>query len=623
MGVGPIFEFELLTTARRGRYYAVRAACAAVILLIYWQMYLAWEAEFGAVLTPGLVSRFAHATLLALVVWLEVLVLALTPTLAAGAIASEKQGKTLGYVLATPLGSGEIVVGKLLARLLHAGIALAVAMPVLSMLVLFGGVDPRLIGLAVLVPASGVFLLAALGVLASVYARGVREALFLTYAVEGVWLLAPTLLRWIAAVAWPYLPWLGEASLWLADWLSASSPVDVVKNYLFLSIRGLGGGAASAEELFWLAGLQSAAGVVLVAVAAWRLRPVYRRQQGGRVEPRRDRPPAFRWVERPDCGDRPMAWKERHALRGTRLTRAVGGLLAFCLGLLVLSGLYRYGVPAATEAWNYGVSPFTPDWQQTGERYRFHNYLHFAVAMLSLPGLVLVAAAAGGSVTAEHEADTWTGLTATDLTGPEVLLAKRDGAMLAGRRVGLVVAALLACGVATGAVHPLSLLTLPLVLIVFARFAATLGVWVSVRLRSTWRAQFLTVALLFLANITGQAAWGALRPFAPIIAPGMMPVHVAWAVLPRGVWDQVAAGFHVARTHLGRGDRLLEVVDSGDFWSLTVAVLALAVYAGLTRALRWDLLRRFEVVAGRARRGPEAVAAGEAGLIGRGTRRPR
>ena len=33
---GPVFQFELLTTARRGRYYLMRSAYALTLLLILW-----------------------------------------------------------------------------------------------------------------------------------------------------------------------------------------------------------------------------------------------------------------------------------------------------------------------------------------------------------------------------------------------------------------------------------------------------------------------------------------------------------------------------------------------------------------------------------------------------------
>ena len=57
-------------------------------------------------------------------------------------IANEKQRKTLHYLLSSRLTSGEIVLGKLLARMLHVAVFLAIGLPIMSLLTLFGGVDP-------------------------------------------------------------------------------------------------------------------------------------------------------------------------------------------------------------------------------------------------------------------------------------------------------------------------------------------------------------------------------------------------------------------------------------------------------------------------------------------------
>ena len=70
--------------------------------------------------------------------------LLLTPALVAGVIADEKQRKTLHYLMASRLSSAEIVLGKLLVRMLYVTVLLGVSLPVLSLLVLLGGIDPRL-----------------------------------------------------------------------------------------------------------------------------------------------------------------------------------------------------------------------------------------------------------------------------------------------------------------------------------------------------------------------------------------------------------------------------------------------------------------------------------------------
>ena len=85
---GPIFEFELLTTSRRGRYYAVRSGYACILLLIIWQIYEYWVVEFGVMMTPSLASRFALSIFAAIAIGQEVLVVLLTPAMVSGVISA-------------------------------------------------------------------------------------------------------------------------------------------------------------------------------------------------------------------------------------------------------------------------------------------------------------------------------------------------------------------------------------------------------------------------------------------------------------------------------------------------------------------------------------------------------
>ena len=117
-------------------------------------------AEFGA----GMFSTFATVQGIA--------ILLLTPALIAGVIADERQRKTLYYLLASRLTSGEIVLGKLASRLLHVGVFLALGLPILSLLTLFGGVNPRVILLTYAGTASTAIFLAGLSVLVSTTSRG-------------------------------------------------------------------------------------------------------------------------------------------------------------------------------------------------------------------------------------------------------------------------------------------------------------------------------------------------------------------------------------------------------------------------------------------------------------------
>ena len=116
---GPVFNFELMATARRSRFYLVRAFYAAILFVILWGVHSAWASETGGELPSRMVSWFAFSTFCGITIGQEILVLVLTPALVAGVIADEKQRKTLHYLMASRLTSAEIVLGKLLVRMFY------------------------------------------------------------------------------------------------------------------------------------------------------------------------------------------------------------------------------------------------------------------------------------------------------------------------------------------------------------------------------------------------------------------------------------------------------------------------------------------------------------------------
>ena len=127
------------------------------------------------------------------------------------------------------------------------------------------------------------------------------------------------------------------------------------------------------------------------------------------------------------------------------------------------------------------------EWWQSGHggtafihrRFSLNQSLRDLTAGLSVLGFVAVATVAATSVTGERERRTWTGLTTTLLTGREVARAKVAGSVRAVRGPAIVFLVLWGLGLATGSVHPLGVLAAALGLFVFARFAAAVGVLMS------------------------------------------------------------------------------------------------------------------------------------------------
>jgi hypothetical protein len=225
-------------------------------------------------------------------------------------------------------------------------------------------------------------------------------------------------------------------------------------------------------------------------------------------------------------------------------------------------------------------------------------YLQVVVPLLCLVGILHVAGAAAVSITSEHEGDSWISLTATDLSGREVVFGKMLAAIWGARRIGLLAAFLVALGVASDSVDWLGAVASALSALVFAWFTAALGVWVSLHLKSSWRAQFLTVSGLLLINLLGQTALNLLRYPAPLVFPGFMPAQLGRVLFRPGFQESFAA----SRPWPGSFRSFIEDIDSGEFWTAVLAVLSLVIYSGLAAGLSWHALCLFEKAAGRPQR---------------------
>ena len=150
---------------------------------------------------PEEIRLFSESTFMAFAQAQLVTLLCLLPALVAGVIADEHQRKTLHYLLASRLSSLEIVLGKLGARLLHVGTFVALGLPVVCLLALYGGLDPRKVGYIYFGTFTTVLAVAGPSMFISVLARRPRDAILAAYALEALWLLGAAGHRPVRAVS--------------------------------------------------------------------------------------------------------------------------------------------------------------------------------------------------------------------------------------------------------------------------------------------------------------------------------------------------------------------------------------------------------------------------------------
>jgi ABC-type transport system involved in multi-copper enzyme maturation permease subunit len=508
MLLGPVFHFELVRIARRWRLYAVRFGFGMILLLLIGFNYLSffdpdrpWDLLMAHQVSISRLAQFGTSLVVTILLAQAALVLALTPGLVADSIAGERQRKTLHYLMASRLRSGEIVAGKLAARLLHLAVFVAVTLPILSLLTLFGGVDPRDLGMAFLATATTTYWLAGLAILASAVTRNARDALLASYALAVLFLVGPLVVEGLIAGLSgvpEFAPWgfVFDALHTLNGWFLAVNPLSLLGNVWSLQRAGSG---AMLEPLAWMIGLQAAYGTACVILTTLILRPMYRWIEGQSGVRRKGR---WRWrrlLPRPAVGNWPVYWKEAHVsgtTAGTLRTLIRFGLILLVTGIMV--AVLSEAPGAFHELLSEGV--FASDYRSVRERSEFNMVLRVGGSAIFGLWLVALGLTTAGGIATEREQDTWISLLATPLEGREILRDKMLGPLRAVAPLGAPVLVLWTLGLLSGAIHPFGFLLGLAALGLFTWFVVAMGTYASLISQTAWRAQGFVLAVLVAPN---------------------------------------------------------------------------------------------------------------------------
>jgi ABC-type Na+ efflux pump permease subunit len=266
---GPIIAREVATTPRPLRYYLWRASFSCLLLILLWT---AWQGIIGwqDVREVGVMARFGTVIYGIFAMLQLVIMLFFAPLSTAAAVAYEKDRRTFNLLLMTSLSDLEIVVGKLVAGLLHILIILGASVGLLSICALLGGISfGQVANLFAVTAASGVAG-GAMGLLIALWRDRTFQSISLTilmvvFSVAGVELFA---------VAFPTVAFLGVP---LKEILS---PIRAMLAVLYPRSEQ-GTGVVHASSLVYI-GIRLTFAALIVAFGTWKLR----KWNPGRNEPR-------------------------------------------------------------------------------------------------------------------------------------------------------------------------------------------------------------------------------------------------------------------------------------------------------------------------------------------------
>lgn len=210
MLLGPIFAKEMVEMARRKRYYFNRILYGLTLLFV---LFLIWDANEWRLryAGPGVIrvqAEIAEEFYYGVVGVQYAAVVLFAPLFLAGVIASEREEKTLDLLLTTQLRDREIILGKLFSRIAVLILIMFSGLPVLSLVMLMGGISP--VGLALVTVATLLMILfcSAHAIYFSTITKSPMAALIRTYWWLAVWLLGvPWAVGMVVVAILDWVPW--------------------------------------------------------------------------------------------------------------------------------------------------------------------------------------------------------------------------------------------------------------------------------------------------------------------------------------------------------------------------------------------------------------------------------
>lgn len=185
---GPIFDKELRVSSRRRRNYVLRFVYVAFFLVF---ASLIWMEEMpsgaGSVYHVSRMGRAAQQIVVS-VVWFQFIASqAVAIVMLSTAISDEIYSKTLGLLMTTPIGSLQIVLGKLLSKLLQLLLLLAITLPLLAITRVLGGVPWGYLVGGLCVTFTTALFCGALSLFFSIFTRKAYAAIITTAIMAAVW----------------------------------------------------------------------------------------------------------------------------------------------------------------------------------------------------------------------------------------------------------------------------------------------------------------------------------------------------------------------------------------------------------------------------------------------------
>ena len=489
---GPIFDKELRVSSRRRRNYVLRFVYLALLTMFVALIWMDTVGSLGRWDSAHRVYRMAEAgeQIVGVIVWFQFCAAQLIAVIILStAISDEIYNRTLGVLMTTPINSFQIVMGKLFSKLWQILILLAVSLPLLAIVRVFGGVPWQFVIAGLCVTFTAVVFAASVSMFFSIRHRQAYGVILRTLFTGGVLYVFVPLL---AILIHQKMPWSRSSTRALENIIAHVNPflfMIELTDDLFSPAR-----AGTRVFSFWLhCGVMLAASVVVLTLTIRMVRKVSLRQATGQagIFPRAAR----KWKRkaaadsyaglpddaplgkiRPVYGD-PIVWKELKTplLRGGGRLRSIIGI---SITLLALFATYYY----------------SSEFLDEGETHIIYT------TIFMLMGMIGTAVLSATAITSEKESRSWPILLATTLTDWQIIRGKAYGTFRRYLPVWVFLIGHLTLFVFVGFIHWVVLLHAAILVTWIIVFFTGAGLYFSSRFKKTTTAVVMNIAL-------GLAIW--------------------------------------------------------------------------------------------------------------------
>ena len=442
---GPIFDKELRVSSRRRRNYVLRFA---YLVLLSAFVILVWFAAVSVQKSISSPTRAAQSSLAGIAIvaaivnfqfWATQL---LAVVMLSAAISDEIHSRTLGILMTTPINSFQIVMGKLLSRLLQLILLMAITVPLLALVRVFGGVPWNYVFTGFCITLTALIFAGSLSLYFSIHSRHAHFVILKTvftlaclYGFFPAIIIAIFQLRRQAVLIqnfFPYLMLFNPVAVMQSATMSMISPAARAFTIFPWPIHCALMLGASALMLAWSTkivrrvALRQAAGQIDDSLTARRTRA---RSQSPSSTP--EHTAAIRYVT-----GSPIIWKE---LRSPIIQGAAGRNSAIGLLITIISLGITYAV-------------------FINNRCLDKDFTHVTYTLIFVGiGLIINTVLSATTITSEKETSSWPILLTTPLNDWHILLGKAFGVFRRCLPVWALLAGHVILFIFIGYIHPIAL----------------------------------------------------------------------------------------------------------------------------------------------------------------------